>query len=52
MNSITERIAYLLRAAAYALETPGDLNRDEIGEIIEECLALAQTLYPIDEESE
>jgi hypothetical protein len=46
------RIAYLLRAAAYALETTGDLSREEVYEIIDECLTTAQTLYPLTEEEE
>ena len=45
-----ERIAYVLRAAAYALETPGDLNTQERYDIIDEALVLAQTLVPLEED--
>ena len=46
----TARIAYILRATAYALETPGDLNTAERYAIIDDALQLAQSLVPLEED--
>ena len=45
-----DRIAYILRAAAYALENPGDLNTAERYEIIDEALQLAHSLVPLEQD--